>query len=67
MQSPTFPMLWITGMKDISFLGVLCASPTYGTAVENDLVRSKLTVILGLSIVIEPLMCVSTMLIVSFV
>jgi len=53
-------------MKDISFLKAQCVLPTYGMGDKNDLMRSKLTVRLGLSIVIVRPMCVSTMSIVCF-
>ena len=58
----------MTGMKDISFPKAQCVFPTYGMADKTDLliIRSKLTFTLGLSIVIVPPMCVSTMAIVCF-
>jgi len=48
-------------MKDISFLKARCVSPTYGMSDMTDPIRSKLTVVLGLSIVIVRSMCVSSM------
>ena len=53
-------------MKDFSFLKEQYVLPTSGMVSKNDLIRSKLTVILGLSIVIVPSMCVSVISIVGF-
>ena len=55
----------ITGMKDISFQKARSACQTYGRGIKNDLIRSKLTVILGLSIAIVLSMCVGAMSIVD--
>ena len=53
-------------MKDFSFPKARGVWPTYGMVDKNDPVQSKSTVILGLSIVIVPHMCVSSMSIVCF-
>ena len=56
----------MTGMKGFPFPKARGVWPTCGMVVKNDLILSKSTVILGLSFVIVPPMCVSTMSIVCF-
>ena len=51
----------MTGMKDISFPKARGVSPTYGMGDKTDLIRSKLTVVLDLSIMIIWSMCISSM------
>ena len=54
------------GMKDFSFPKAQGVWLTSGMVNKNDIIRSDLTIILGLSIVIVPPMCVGTMSIVCF-